>query len=229
MQTSLQLEAAGKLQLAVESAASPAATGNINCRKFRLFIKDRKTGIKFLIDSGADISLIPADTKSKSTCTSYKLYAANGTEIPTFGSKVLTVDLGLRRPFQWPFVVAKVNRGILGADFLNQFHLLLDIRQRKLIDGVTNMFVHSDVMSVTENTAISTVSNSVKFSELLRKYPGITKPNLLNTKVKHKVQHYIATKGQPVYSRARQLDAKTTEFGKTRVSVHVRQWYNQAI
>ena len=39
-----------------------------------------------------DVSLIPAVTVDD-----FKLYAANGTEIPTYGIKILNLNLGLRR------------------------------------------------------------------------------------------------------------------------------------
>ncbi|GBN10790.1 hypothetical protein AVEN_205027-1 [Araneus ventricosus] len=123
-------EAAGKLQRAVETAANSAADQQ-DCRKFRLFVQDKKTGLRFLVDSGADVSLIPANFQTAQPC-SCSLYAANGTEIPTYGVKTLTLDLGLRRAFQWNFIMAKVSRGIIGADFLNQFQLLIDIHNRKL-------------------------------------------------------------------------------------------------
>ncbi|GFV62358.1 hypothetical protein TNCV_4938881 [Trichonephila clavipes] len=154
------------------------------CRKFRLFVKDRTTNLHFLVDSGADCSIIPAISKNKQP-SDYKLFAANGTEIPTYGIKVLNIDLGLRREFLFPFIIAKVSKGILGADFLNKFNLLIDIRNKQLIDGITNLHV-TDLM----------------------------KPNLLITNTKHDVKHYIATKGPPVYSKARQLDSKTLEIAK---------------
>lgn len=48
----------------------------------------------------------------------------------TYGIKVLTLDLGLRRAFQCPFVVGKITKGIIGADFLNKFKLLIDINKK---------------------------------------------------------------------------------------------------
>ncbi|XP_035224491.1 uncharacterized protein K02A2.6-like [Stegodyphus dumicola] len=170
---------------------------------------DRNSGLKFFVDSGADVSLLPACSTTKGSCD-YKLHAANMTEIPTFGIKVLTVDLGLRRPFQWPFIVAKVSKGILGADFLNQFHLLIDIKKKQLIDGK----VSSDIMSIGVDHVISTINNSLKFAELLCQYPNNTKPNVLNKQTKRNVKHYICTKGQPVYARARQLDAYKLKLAK---------------
>lgn len=66
-----------------------------DCRKFRLFLQDRTIKLQFLTDSGADASIMPATSQDKQS-NEYKLYAANGTEIPTFGIKMLTLDLGLR-------------------------------------------------------------------------------------------------------------------------------------
>lgn len=202
----------GKLLTAVESAASPAAT-KIDCRKYRLFVKDKQTGVRFLVDSGADVSLIPANIKAEQPC-SYVLYAANGTQIPTYGIKTLTLDLGLRRAFQWPFIVAKVSKGIIGADFLHQFHLLIDIHKQKLIDGITQLSVKSEILTISDEYRISTFDRASQFSDLLNLYPDITKPNILNKSVKHDVKHYIQTKGQPVHSRARQLNPEKLALAK---------------
>lgn len=206
------LENPGKPSNAVESAASPAAKEPHSCN-YRLFVKDRNTGCQFLVDSGADVSIIPPSKVENSTCK-YKLFAANGTEIPTYGIKMLTLDLGLRRQFQWPFVIAQVSKGILGADFLNKFQLLIDIHNRKLIDGVTNLSICGQIAAIQEMDNISTLNKNSKYSNLLLQYSSITKPNLFSKVIKHNVLHYIATKGQPVYSRARQLDAKKLNLAK---------------
>ncbi|GFW03611.1 transposon Ty3-G Gag-Pol polyprotein [Trichonephila clavipes] len=155
-------------------------------RKFRLFVKDRETGCQFLVDSGADVSILPW-TKTKDECqaSQYKLYAANGTEIPTYGLKILTLDLGLRRPFQWPFIIAKVERGIIG-----------------------------EVATIQENNDLSTVNRASKYFNLLKLYPDLTKPNLVNRVVKHEVKHHILTTGQPVYSKARQLAPDKLKLAK---------------
>lgn len=158
------------------------------------------------MDSGADVSIIPFTTaRGECKLSQYKLYAANGTEIPTYGIQMLTLDLGLRRPFQWPFIIAKVSKGIIGADFLNKFHLLIDLFHQKLIDGVTNLSIKGEVTTIHQNYDLSTVNKTSKYFDLLKSYPDLTKPNLVNIVVKHKVQHHIITTGQPVYSRARQL------------------------
>ncbi|GFT28433.1 transposon Ty3-G Gag-Pol polyprotein [Trichonephila clavipes] len=125
----------------------------------------------------------PLGTKTKGGCqaSQYKLYAANGTEIPTYGLKILTLDLGLRRPFQWPFIIVNFKRGIIGADFLQTFQLLIDLHNRKLIDGVTNLSIKGEVATIQENNDFSTVSRASKYFNLLNSYPDLTKPNLVNS------------------------------------------------
>ncbi|UYV65536.1 hypothetical protein LAZ67_3004622 [Cordylochernes scorpioides] len=49
----------GKLQRVGEAATDPTAQWTNACRKSRLFVTDAKTGMRFLIDSGEDVSLIP--------------------------------------------------------------------------------------------------------------------------------------------------------------------------
>ncbi|GBN91912.1 Transposon Ty3-I Gag-Pol polyprotein [Araneus ventricosus] len=63
---------------------------------------------------------------------------ANGTRIATSGTKLLSLVLGLRRNLQWPFIVTDVTKPIIGADFLQHFGLLIDLKKRCLIDPLTN-------------------------------------------------------------------------------------------
>ncbi|GFY20316.1 transposon Ty3-G Gag-Pol polyprotein [Trichonephila clavipes] len=144
-------------------------------------------------------------TKGECQASQCKLYAANGIEIPTYCLKILTLDLGFRRPFQWPFIIAKVKQGIIGADFLQKFQLLIDQHNRNLIDEVTNLSIKGEVAASEENNDLRTVNRASKYFNLLNSYPDLTKPNLVNTVVKHGVKHHILTTGQLVYSKARQL------------------------
>ena len=69
------------------------------------------------------------------------LQAVNGTSISTYGTRSLTLDLGLRRSFRWIFIVADVATPILGADFLRWYNLLVDMRRNRLSDAVTSLAV----------------------------------------------------------------------------------------
>ncbi|UYV84003.1 hypothetical protein LAZ67_X000860 [Cordylochernes scorpioides] len=196
---------------AVEAATNSTAGYNEPCRKYRLFVFDKISKLKFLVDTGADVSIIPATAQFKQE-SDYKLYAANGSEIKTFGVKILNLDLGLRRDFQWPFIIAKVKRGILGADFLFKYNILVDINKRKLIDGLTNLEIICEAISTFEGSITTVKANST--FDLIAQFPDITKPLLFPTKLNHGVRHRIITKGQPKFARARQLGPRRLELAK---------------
>ncbi|GBN82558.1 hypothetical protein AVEN_172286-1 [Araneus ventricosus] len=172
--------------------------------------KIRKTKV---CNSGAGVSIIPATSQNEKKAE-YLLYAANGTEISTYGIKMLNLDLGLRRDFHFPFIIADVTKGILGADFLHKYNLLVDINKKKLIDGITNLFVLGDITAISSDNVISTLNKSIKISNLLFKYPEISRPNLFPKEIKHDVKHFIETNGQPIHAKARQLDPKRLAIAK---------------
>ncbi|GFT31713.1 hypothetical protein NPIL_682371 [Nephila pilipes] len=65
-------------------------------------IFDRKTILKFLIDSGSGVSCLPVSkTNRKLDPEPIQLTVANNSKIYTYGSKLLDVDLGFRRSFKW--------------------------------------------------------------------------------------------------------------------------------
>ena len=109
----------------------------------RLFIFDPTNKLDFLIDTGADISIIPRDTFSDfKKDTDVTLSAVNGSPIPTFGKKLLKVNLRLRRDFPFVFTVAQIDRPIIGADFLSHFGLTIDLKNKRIIDSVTKLSVN---------------------------------------------------------------------------------------
>ena len=88
----------------------------------RLFhVIDRISGTRFLIDTGAEVNVLPPTHSEKRHCSPLRLQAVNKTSITTYGEKSLTLDLGLRRIYRWIFTVADIPFPILGADFL-AFH-----------------------------------------------------------------------------------------------------------
>ena len=135
-----------------------------------LFIIDLNNRLRFLIDSGAEISLIPPKPSERLTPNpNFVLQAVNRSNIKTYGQKLLELDLGLRRTFRWIFVVADVHDPILGADFLHEFNLSPHLRASRLIDHTTHLsFPCLQKTSVLRR--ISTVPHSIpdKFSSILR-------------------------------------------------------------
>ena len=77
----------------------------------RHYVKDRKSGQFFLVDSGAVIFLAPAISKSNKTSIDH-------------------IDLNLRRTFVWNFCIADAPYPILAADFfffITDYWLIFEI------------------------------------------------------------------------------------------------------
>ena len=93
---------------------APVSGPNPSCR---LFVRDKTSGQRFLMDTGAEVSVLPPTAKDRQHCnTALDLHAANNTTIATYGQRLLQVNVGFRRSFPWVFLVADVQQPILGAD-----------------------------------------------------------------------------------------------------------------
>ncbi|GFU40796.1 retrovirus-related Pol polyprotein from transposon 17.6 [Trichonephila clavipes] len=90
----------------------------------RLFLLDRKSGQKFLIDSGSEICVIPpSPTMNNPPQSNFSLFAANHTKIPAYGMVRKELNLGLRRPFIWTFIIADVSSPIIENAEEHRSHL----------------------------------------------------------------------------------------------------------
>lgn len=184
-----------------EVAATAISSGNTR----RLFITDRNTKVQYLIDTGAEISVYPKTKLPRRSRDDICLYAANGTKITTYGHVTLILNLGLRRTFEWRFIVADVSHPILGADFLAFYDLVPDLRRRQLSDATTNMRTQGKVNYITSPT-VKVIDGDTKYTQLLKKFPEITRQSLVLAPVKHStVHHILTTPGPPTYARPRRL------------------------
>lgn len=173
-------------------------------KRLRLLVTDRKTGAVFLVDTGSDVSVLPKQwSKQRRGATNLQLSAANGSKIKTYGERKLELDFGLRRSFTWIFLIAEVSTPLLGADFLYQYNLLVDIRNRKLVDGITNLQTKGKVTSKSP-PSISILKQHMVYHQLLKEYTDVTRPTQRKVN-KHHVEHQIVTKGLPITDRARRL------------------------
>ena len=183
-----------------------------------LNIYDKTSDREFLIDSGAQISLLPA-TKSDINAGPHKLTlrAVNGTLIRTFGQKCVEMTFNLRRNFKWVFTIAEVDKPILGADFFQHFGLLIDMSKRRLIDPVTSLKTKG-FMTATERLSPSIASSAPDtdpvYINLLKKYTEITVPSFNKQSLSHDVTHHIVTTGPPVHARPRRLPPDKLKIAK---------------
>lgn len=95
----------------------------------RLFyVCDNVTEGRYFIDTGADISAIPAARMGRSRMPLYYLQIANKTRIPVFQERYITLDLVLRRLSSLPFLVTDVSRVLIATDFLQHHILIVDVK-----------------------------------------------------------------------------------------------------
>lgn len=181
----------------------------------RLFVKDQESKMQFLIDTGADLCVFPRNaTKGRPEKSTYVLSAANGTAIATYGTITLTLNLGLRRAFAWRFVIADVSKPIIGVDFLSHYHLMVDVRNRRLLDGITQLTTRGEVTDCTV-PVVKTISGSSTYHDLLAEFPDITRPEGAPSHIKHRTKHHIqTTTGPPIAARPRRLAPEKLKAAK---------------
>ena len=165
----------------------------------RLHICVSQSGLIFLIDTGAEISIIPVSDKRRQQLSDLKLYAANGTSIDTFGEVRLVLNLRLRRPLAWNFYVVAVPYPIIGADLLDHHGLIVDLRRKCLIDSSTNLSSVGSVKS-SPNLGISPLDRFSRYSAILADFPKITGLKQAEPIARHEVFHHITTQGPPLPS-----------------------------
>jgi hypothetical protein len=129
------LQTAGKLARQTSTAAHVCTTTT-----GRLFVTDKYSKQRFLIDTSSDFCVFPRKlVPRRRSRVNYGLRAANGTTIHTYGWLPFRLNLALRRDFTWHFKLADVTQPLIGADFLSHFGLLVDCRRKRLLDGVTSL------------------------------------------------------------------------------------------
>nr|VZI36286.1 unnamed protein product [Spirometra erinaceieuropaei] len=171
------------------------------------YVCDTATRRRFLVDTGAQISVVPPTAADHCfPSPDLHLQAANCSQIPTFGSLSLTLNIGLRRSLTWIFVIADVPHAILGSDFLAEFDLLVDCRRACLLDRTTGLFVRG-LTPFTSPTNLYVLDTDIAspFLQLLLSQPNIINPQFRSGEVQHDVVHHIRTSGPPVFARPRQI------------------------
>ena len=153
------------------------ATGVSGLSQSRLFyIHDRSSSLHFLIDTGAEVSVIPPSFSDRRNPQGLTLHAANNTSIHTYGTRSLSLDLGLRRVFRWIFLIADVKTPIIGSDFLSHHGLIVDVNKKQLLDNTTNLQVNV-LFSREAKLSLTPLPNSSNpFTSIVSQYPTILQP-----------------------------------------------------
>ena len=119
------------------------------------------------------------------------------------------------RTYSARLVKADVKRPLLGADFLRQRNLLVDICGKRLIEADTysSILCAASHASVHQLATLSPVSN--QYCKVLLGYQEIMQPAFSSDTVLHGVQHYISTSGILVHAKTRRLSPDKFAIAKT--------------
>jgi len=199
MYTTVLLPPAGKRQRQALMAADSGSTNS-----GRLFITDRVSNLRFLVDTGSDLCVVPR--KLVPGCkehTNSDLFAANHTPIPSYGWHILMLNLGLRRDFTWRFVVADVQPPIIGVDLLANVLLLVDCHNR-ILDGVTSLSTSAQT-ATTQFPSVKTIWSSPPADDPFAEFLDLTRPSEVPWEVRQNTIHIKTITGPSVSCRPRRL------------------------
>ena len=102
-----------------------AATATADGKPGRLaLLRDSGEGRSYLVDTGSAYSILPLF--STALTTGPALTAASGASIKAWGRRHVQISAGGQR-FSWRFLQAEVAFPIIGADFLANFKMAVDL------------------------------------------------------------------------------------------------------
>lgn len=163
----------------------------------RLLVYDNVNRYRFLVDTGADVSVLPRVGFHKCVRNvECNLSAANDTIIHTYGERCLELSLGFPRKLRHNFIIADVKHAILGADFFATYGILIDMQRRRLIDRSTLCSIAALTKTVSSVSPRLTVVVNNEYNDILKEFPSVTAPPDYHAKVSHSVVHHIETRGQ---------------------------------
>ena len=165
-----------------------------------LYVTDRESRLRFFVDTGSEVSIIPpSKAERKKRQDTFGLLAANNSPIVTYGTRLLTLNLGLRRTLCWVFMITNVRNLILGADFLNHYGLVVDMRRRRLLDTRSRLSVQGVISSSpSPSPTLLPKKPSNDLTAIMAEFPNITQPCSKDCPIKHHITHHINTTGPPV-------------------------------
>ena len=169
------------------------------------YMHDDCSGLDFLVDTGASVSLFPHQSGGRRRGP--RLKQADGSALPCWGRRHITPCFG-GREFPFTFLLAAVDCPILGIEFLAKFKWLVDVPGRQVLDAVTRtpiFLVPAGERADTESLA--RVEAPAPIQRLLDEFKEVVGATFSDLKPQQGVQHHIVTTGPPVHAKYRRLDS----------------------
>ena len=170
---------------------------------FMTYLRDQLTNRAFLVDTGASRSVFPHNSTAPSTGP--RLLMADGSPIRSWGDRNLPLKFGNRR-FNYQFLLADVDRPILGADFLGEYDLVVDPATRQVLQKPSYQPLARPIATTASPNLSSVYRLAPDISQLLDEFPEVFQTQPPGNKPLHGVKHEIETEGRPLHARPRLLD-----------------------
>ena len=194
------------------------------------FVKDHRSNIQFLVDSGAAFSLFPLsglhcvhDETPLQPCTTNAILSSIGeAKLSIVGSLFLSLDLGFSNLFSFNFhVTDQLNYGILGADLLSHHRLNVSMALQRLSETVkVDRCIPDEPSSEPSACKISSdsESNCNLLNDMQQEFPEVFNCN----KRKHFVKPYVIATVEtstetPIHSASRRLSPEEYKALKSEV------------
>ena len=156
------------------------------------YVQDQRNGRQYLVDTGAEFSILPASPEDKKRVVPTEaLEAANGTKVPVFGRRTVTLSFPRGLTFSHSFLLADVTKPLLGVDFFNSNNIGIDTKGKRMFDLSNGTWLGG--ARGPDPTICSLDSPEDNFRDLLNEFPDILSPSFENKHVRHGIKHYIPT------------------------------------
>ena len=187
-----------------------------------IYLQDSLSSRRFLIDTGASVSVFPAP-RSLSSSSGVKLLTADGSSLSCSGSRVIPLQFG-KHKLEWPFQLAPVAIPILGVDFLKHYNLLLDVSNQRVFsaDSPTSPSIVLPTSPDSKSAPLKAnlLATPKCISDLLAEFPDvISSVGFTASKPHHGITHHLLTQpGPPVFAKSRWLDPEKLASAKKEFS-----------
>ena len=174
-----------------------------------LCLKDQASNEFFIIDTGSDYSIVKSNSFEIANYPSEQfLIAANASKISTHGERTMNLKLSKNCTVKWTFLSAEISFNLIGADFLEQNNLVVDLHNHILINAKTKEKFHLTNKNLTvEKPPVPFVADC-KFTHILKEYPDLIRPRNRSIAERVPIEHQIQVDGYPCHARCRPMSAE---------------------
>ncbi|XP_066965645.1 uncharacterized protein [Macrobrachium rosenbergii] len=169
---------------------------------------DGRSNTEFLVDTRECKLFMPASPYEQLNPTkpiNIHESTASGAPLKIYGRRTMKLPF-IGNEYSKTFITADIMLALLGADFLKEYNLLVDVVSKQLIPKTIHTSSPQQKIRQTILTASATPPPEISY--LQQEFPDVFKDGLqhdLTKPAKHNIQHHIKTEGSLFYACFRSL------------------------